>query len=207
MDDLVILDELIEKYFSLSDEDVCLCGSGKKFSECHKISASYSPIYPGSLNKHIFRKSSQRLCFYKDDHCTDTITSSHSIPRQSLVNISTNGHVLRFIHPDHDHASMMYDYMQITPTEVGINEVSCFNGFCSFHDNTVFAPIEKTEYTSNTTQNALLLFRAICKELYVKHDMLKFIDINKKVLTSKKDIIYRHLLNVYNRALYESKDV
>jgi hypothetical protein len=50
----------------------------------------------------------------------------------------------------------------------GINRASTFTGFCSVHDDSIFAPIEKTQFISTPQQCFLLGYRALGREVYMK---------------------------------------
>lgn len=87
---------------------------------------------------------------------------------------------------------------KIPPTEIGINEASSFYGFCSHHDNLLFSPIEKEGLKPTSLQDCLLLFRALCKELYTSSEAIRMIPICRKIIETKENIEYKHLLNVEN---------
>jgi len=56
----------------------------------------------------------------------------------------------------------------LKPQLVGIGRASTFSGFCSFHDDKIFGPLEKESYSGMLNQCFLLGYRAIAKELYAK---------------------------------------
>ena len=51
---------------------------------------------------------------------------------------------------------------------IGINQASTFSGFCSYHDNVTFTPVENAPFTASDEQCFLLGYRAMCRELYQK---------------------------------------
>ena len=59
---------------------------------------------------------------------------------------------------------------------MGIREASTFTGFCSRHDDQLFAPIEKEAFLATTKQIALLGYRGICYELFMKKSSLRVLD-------------------------------
>ena len=61
--------------------------------------------------------------------------------------------------------------------KVGIKNASTFRGFCSKHDNELFAPIEKKPFRATTEQIALLGYRAVCYELLMKKYLLRVDDL------------------------------
>jgi len=52
--------------------------------------------------------------------------------------------------------------------DVGITKASTFNGFCSYHDDQLFAPIEKISLTLNRENALLLAFRGMSIHMYYK---------------------------------------
>ena len=52
--------------------------------------------------------------------------------------------------------------------DVGIRKASTFNGFCNYHDDQLFAPIEKRSLTLNRENALLLAFRGMSIHMYYK---------------------------------------
>ena len=198
MNYLAILDDLVTKYISLNDADPCLCGSGKPFRECHKLSEEQRPLDFHRIQKGMLKVFSGKTCYFQDENCSSTKTASHSIPRASLTTISRENHVLRFISPNIPELSRVAEFDQIPPSEVGISELGTFNGFCSHHDDSLFQPLEKRAFRPMAEQSCLLLFRAVCKELYVQTELKKMIPVHKQLIETKGSPEYKHLLNLNN---------
>ena len=105
-----------------------------------------------------FRK---KECLHPEapNNCRGRIVSAHTIQKSGgLTKIAENGHVLT---PD----------SSSEPTEmkrIGINKASTFTGFCKFHDDTLFAPIEKYPLLLNRRHAFLLAFRVVSHELFLK---------------------------------------
>ena len=57
---------------------------------------------------------------------------------------------------------------ELPPQPRGIGNASTFTGFCTKHDNEIFAPLEKAPFTANREQCFLLAYRALARELYLK---------------------------------------
>lgn len=114
-------------------------------------------IIYSELQKSRNRKSG---CLYPS--CTNYAISSHSIPKAILAEIAENGKLIRLYldakySPDGG--------IEIISTEIGINEASIFNGFCSIHDSKIFKDIENCPISiTNKKQMFLLIYRAFCKE-------------------------------------------
>ena len=92
-------------------------------------------------------------------NCKGGIVKAHTVQKSGgLSKIAEKGHVLT---PD----------SSSDPTEmkkIGIKKASTFTGFCRFHDDTLFAPIEKHPLQLNRRHAFLLAFRGISKELFLK---------------------------------------
>jgi hypothetical protein len=98
--------------------------------------------------------------------CEGPIVKAHTVPKSgSLRRIAKEGHVYQF------RADLpLLKQTQGKPIErlIGINEASTFTGFCSFHDNQVFAPIEAQPFQASAQHAFLLAYRSICRELFAK---------------------------------------
>lgn len=92
-------------------------------------------------------------------NCRGKIVNAHTIQRSGgLTSIAEDGHVLT---PD----------PYTDPTEfkkIGVRRASTFSGFCKFHDDTLFAPIEKHDLRLNRRHAFLIAFRVVSHELYLK---------------------------------------
>lgn len=180
-------EDILVKYQHLKDNDHCLCGSGKKFRDCHKVNLSFEKdINEYQLFSRIKKIKESKQCYCQDEHCNDVLTFSHSIPRSSLTNIADNGHVYRFDIPTPKDSQELVESYTLEPVKKGINDVSCYYGFCNFHDTKVFYPIEREEIIPTETQLLLTRYRAITKEIYTKYEATKLIPITNSVIDSKK---------------------
>jgi hypothetical protein len=152
----------------------CWCGSGKKYKHCHyrrerQEAASRQDVVE-TLQKG-FRKGE---CLHPEApiNCQGGIIKAHTIQNNGgLTKIAKNGHVytpFAVIPSFNDKLAM---------NKVGINRASTFTGFCKYHDNSLFAPIEDHPLQISQHHALLLAFRAICRELYAKRrarDMFAF---------------------------------
>ena len=104
---------------------------------------------------------SRKECLHPEapNRCRGNIVKAHTVQKSGgLTKIAECGHVLT---PDSssDPTEM---------TKVGINKASTFTGFCEFHDDSLFAPIEKRPLQLTRRHAFLLAFRAVSKELFLK---------------------------------------
>lgn len=116
---------------------------------------------------------SQRRCLAPDEwhsECTKTIVKAHTVPKSSsLREIARDGHVYCFV-PTLKNLSA--NNGRLVPELRGLNLASTFTGFCDRHDNQLFAPIEKTEFTASAEQCFLLAYRALAREIYTKDGLV-----------------------------------
>jgi hypothetical protein len=89
---------------------------------------------------------------------------TRAVPRKMLKQIARNGHV-------YSHSSTLQDITKAGGKPLfdltGVNKASVLPLFCSEHDNKVFDPLEKYDFTGTPEQCFLLGYRAVCNE-YLK---------------------------------------
>lgn len=116
-------------------------------------------LYEG--RRHFRKTFGKKECLHPDapQNCRGRIVNAHTIQKTGgLTKIAQDGHVLR---PD--------PYTDPTEiTRIGINKASTFTGFCEFHDDKLFAPIEKFPLKLTRRHAFLLTFRVISRELFLK---------------------------------------
>lgn len=97
--------------------------------------------------------------------CSKNIISAHSIQKALLKKfISVSGHVVQIKVSAHVEPVGML----AKPENVGINNATTFSGFCGKHDTELFRPLECAGFSFTRSQIALLGYRAVCRELYLK---------------------------------------
>lgn len=147
----------------------CWCGSGRKFKLCHLARESQAPIKEWEAEKAFrdeFRKPTCSAPAVWQPHCSGRIIRAHTVPRSgSLNHIARNGHVYAFI-PTIENLSK--NAGKLDPVLVGVRSASTFTGFCSVHDDAIFAPVEKVPFTASPEQCFLLGYRAMARERYTK---------------------------------------
>jgi hypothetical protein len=145
--------------------DPCWCGSGLKYKRCHLNRAQEKPVQEYEIRNELRKIFSQKYCLHPDasPRC-GTIVKAHTIQRKGGLNrIARNGHVYTFLLG----SDLAKDRDAIAQPElIGINAASTFTGFCNFHDNKTFEPIEKYTFESNQHHTFLFAYRAICREVY-----------------------------------------
>ena len=152
----------------------CWCESGKKFKHCHLDREKQTPLKPWEaldLYKQVFANGT---CLAPDSwlsECRGQIVRAHTVPKSgSLKLIARQGHVYSFnptIDP-FDENRQLKSQEKLKPELLGINKASTFTGFCSHHDDAIFAPLEKQAFRGTPEQCFLLWYRALTRELYAK---------------------------------------
>lgn len=162
-------EQFLKMMINIDNSDECWCGSKKEYSECHKKLIGQNEVPIGKIN-HIFQElKNKKICLHPDkDSCSSEIIKAHSINKSgSLKDISVNGHSYKF-EANMENISKWYEYETIIPSRVGINKMSTFLGFCSYHDNKLFAPIDKHVILPTKEQSLLFSIRSIANEIYKK---------------------------------------
>lgn len=121
------------------------------------------PIYIQILDA--MKDANIEECLYLDKvNCSDKIIKAHSLQNNKILNkLSENEKVLMRT------PKMSEEGFEIVVEPIVRSKATTFTGFCEFHDNIVFEPIEKFKYSpDNSEQNALFAFRALAKEWHAK---------------------------------------
>ena len=105
--------------------------------------------------------------------CTGTFAKAHTVPRASLRRIAARGHVFSFVPNAYN---LVRHGPKFPPQRLGVNRASTFTGFCSKHDDAIFAPLEKTPFAGTPEQCFLLAYRALARELHLKQSTLEYWD-------------------------------
>ncbi len=167
---------------SLGRNAPCWCGSGKKYKKCHRDRETQTPVTAQEGLVRFRRAFKQGLCFHPDagkSTCKGDMIRAHTIRRSGdLKGIAYNGHVYNtFLH------GKIFDDSkwdpESAPNLVGIQKASTFAGFCAWHDNQLFAPLEKEPFKASPIQIALLGYRSICYEIFVKDCELGLSDFRR----------------------------
>ena len=164
--------------------DQCWCGSGKKFKRCHLERENEARPGIQETLQRFYSVYQKGRCVHPEASphtCSPKIISAHTIQRNGgLSNIAKNGHVYNLL----KHGNMFKESAldtNDTANKVGIKDASTFRGFCSKHDNELFAPIEREPFCATPEQMALLGYRAVCYELLMKEYLLRVDDLLKEM--------------------------
>ena len=148
----------------------CWCGSGRKFKHCHLNKENQAPPKLWEVSQLIRQELNTKKCLAPSawlGECQGKIVRAHTVPKSgSLQRIAREGHVYSI---NLSLESLQKNQGSYVPKLLGINKASTFWGFCSKHDDTIFAPLEKRDFNGTPEQCFLIGYRALTLELYKKH--------------------------------------
>jgi hypothetical protein len=167
-------------------KDILVEGMGTRSSVCRLVrhlDEPFDPYTPETLT-HDLRKQPadlsaeihgtiadqlsrgfERLCFLESTgQCQRGIIRAHVIQEALIREIAIKGHVLQFDLFKRRRAEQEH---RNWPVPIGVDLVTTFTGFCSFHDNQIFLPIENGPFTPTPESLFLYAYRALCGRLYV----------------------------------------
>ncbi|MEH6493047.1 hypothetical protein [Halopseudomonas sp.] len=156
------------------------------------------------------RNDSRGRClhFESGERCNEII-SAHSIQKSNQLGaIVEFGHVYRMVA---DVSSFGSGDWRPVPKKIGWKKASTFSGFCKYHDNGLFAPIDNFPLEPTSEQVALYAYRCVCREYFVKEnavDTLKKFISNPALHSGQRRMIENsfagHLLG-FQRLQYHKK--
>lgn len=160
--------------------DKCWCGSGRKFKHCHLHREEQVPLKPWEAEKAFREEFRTPLCSAPTaDHqqCSGKIIRAHTVPRSGSLNrIARDGHVYAFV-PSLQNLTKYNGKLE--PELVGVRSASTFTGFCSTHDNAIFAPLETAAFSATPEQCFLLGYRAFAREVYTKESAARMLPVQR----------------------------
>jgi hypothetical protein len=173
---------MTRKQNRIGRNEQCWCGSGKKYKRCHygRESATETNVY--ELEDIAAENFSAEYCLHPEagsGQCKGKIIRAHSIQRAGVLNaVAENGHVNGYCF----RLNLLMKNNGIIPRQsVGINNASIFRGFCEYHDNQTFAPIERRLFSGTNQQCFLHSYRALCREIYTRRAALKSIELVREM--------------------------
>ncbi len=159
-----------------NDDSPCWCGSNLPFAHCHKGREDETRVPTSEIIERYKRARTRSSCLHFDAgpySCSRPFIRAHSIQRKrGLDRIARGGKVYRF---SADFSDLIRENGLVTAKLIGINQISTFMGFCSFHDNALFEPIDKYSFEASEDRVALYAYRALTRELWVRENALSMI--------------------------------
>lgn len=134
--------------------------------------------------KNLLNQCRYSECFHKDHNCSPKIIKAHSLQKNRILNkLSEKGEVLTFsfdISKPIDNLINAVESIDFKMNRSGMKVASTFRGFCQYHDNLLFKPIEEHDYEmGNQEQEFLFAYRAFAKAY---SDLRSGISMNKKLV-------------------------
>ena len=167
-----------QRHERLGRNDLCPCGSGKKYKRCHLDRETQPPVRSWDAYKKFRQAFTAETCLAPDswrNKCDSQISQAHTVPKSgSLKRIARKGHVYSFVQ---SLENLKENRGVVIPKPLGINRASTFTGFCARHDSAIFAPLETQTFCGTPEQCFLLGYRALAREIYNKRAAAKSLDI------------------------------
>lgn len=157
----------------------CWCGSGKKFKKCHMGREAEPRPSVGEVLGGAKRIHDRKDCVHPGKAtgaCRGSIIKAHSLQRALLEKIARQGHVIRW---NYHLPSLIKNQGNIVADRIGIRDASTFTGFCSLHDDSTFATIEKSPIVPSNDHALLIAYRALCREVFTKTNQLSMSEYQK----------------------------
>jgi len=158
--------------------DLCWCGSDKKFKLCHD-GREHRPPFNHHQAAALYMKELQRsYCSYANASgalCGGKIVKAHTVQKSGgLDAIARDSHVYSLITTM---SELEKNGGRLVPRLVGIGQASIFPGFCADHDRDLFLPIEGKDCTIRPEEALLFTYRAASFEAYFKRGQLAASDV------------------------------
>lgn len=116
-------------------------------------------------------KNRGRCLHYNAGERCNRIVRAHSVQKKGqLSRIAVDGHVYT---PSANLSSTAAHSGNDVYGKTGIKKVSTFLGFCGYHDNKLFAPIDNDVLVPTQEQVFLYGYRSLCREYFVKENALR----------------------------------
>jgi len=168
--------------------DLCWCGSGKKYKKCHFNNEDNKPPLISEMVNIQQKVLGKKYCLHpksSKQYCKGNIVKAHTIQKSGgLSKIAMNGHVYAF---SSDFLTLRKNRGMLIPELLGLNLASTFTGFCSYHDTKIFSPIESDMYNFSKEHAFLLAYRAISKELFAKRLQKESISTLKRLSSTTEN--------------------
>jgi hypothetical protein len=191
----------IPKFTSkIGRNQLCPCGSGKKYKRCHGGADSGGEPIPGMIDARLRKLKPQRKCLVPDSlsgECSRGTINAHTVSRSaSLGAIAHNGHVYSYKISIQE---LIKSKGRILPTRTGWKDASTFPGFCGVHDKKLFSPLEDFPFIATKEQCFLLSYRAVAREYYAKQGSMLQSDLRHAL--SSKNRAARQLVGDFNKGV------
>ena len=145
--------------------DLCWCGSGRKYKRCHLNRTSEQRLPPRAIIDKVYKSGNHQTCLHPEA-CKEScgrIASAHTLQRSRVLRAieSPDHHVLTFF-------PLEFENHHLKVHRRGYRQASTFKAFCEKHDSSTFAPLETKPFKGSKEQIFLIGYRGVCWELYEK---------------------------------------
>ncbi len=108
-------------------------------------------------------KAQLSRCLEPSLKCSKRAIRAHSVQNSRVLDqLARDGHVVRLTH-----SVTLTEGPKIDFALIGRNQATTFTGLCNYHDNLIFAPIEKYELNLADSEHLFMLaYRAAYRELH-----------------------------------------
>lgn len=185
--------------------DVCWCGSNKKYKNCHLNRDKMKKPELWEVNNDLKKSFDKKYCscpVQMKHECNGKIINSHTVSKgASLSSIAENNHV----------CGLKVDLFKINegngfiePELIGVNKASTFTGFCAYHDKTLFSPFENSVFSYTKEQIFLLSYRTLSREHFLKeahHDSQKILELGDAGLGLLEQIGFQKFLAAHKESM------
>lgn len=145
--------------------ELCWCGSGKKFKKCHLNREQEEKYSFPRLAAELKSKAQHKECLHpkaSKNNCSNRIIAAHTIQKAGPLKHITDSsnHVCVF--------RLNQNNGNFEKTRIGWGIASTFQGFCSTHDKELFTCIEDKEFLSTKEQCFTVGYRSYAMEYFKK---------------------------------------
>jgi hypothetical protein len=169
----------LKPYRQMKPWKPCWCRSGKTYEECHLDRDKQKPVNMFELEAAMLANLRDGYCAHPNrQQCSLKIIKSHTVQRNGgLAAIADDGHVLSVM----PSMKMLRETNgKPQPSLIGLGKASVFPGFCGFHDDGVFKPIEGKSLTLDVNAAFLFAYRALAYESFQKEKALRANDLQRE---------------------------
>ncbi len=147
--------------------------------ECHLDREKQKPVNLFELEAAMLANLRDGYCAHPErQQCSAKIIKAHTVQRNGgLAAIAEDGHVLSVI----PSMKMLRETNgKPQPSLIGLGKASVFPGFCGFHDDGVFKPVEGETLALDANTAFLFAYRALAYESFQKEKALRTNDLQRE---------------------------
>jgi hypothetical protein len=135
-------------------------------------------------------KAMKRIEYHKENMCPSSVRSacnpvlvdSHTISLSQLSLMTSRGKVMELVTPslskleiEMREGTLNSDSL-LVERKIGKRKAGTFSGFCAFHDSEFFKSIDSTEIVISRESIGLIMYRTICRKLFIKSTLNEIVD-------------------------------